>query len=70
MKLTKKAVTYLLIVGLALLSALSYHIFIFSNRFAPAGLNGICTMIQHIFGVNVGYLSLQINLPLAIWTYF
>ena len=36
MKLTKKAVTYLLIVGLALLSALSYHIFIFSNRFAPA----------------------------------
>ena len=70
MKLTKKAVTYLLIVGLALLSALSYHIFIFSNRFAPAGLNGICTMIQHIFGINVGYLSLLINLPLAIWTYF
>ena len=70
MKLTKKAVTYLLIVGLALLSALSYHIFIFSNRFAPAGLNGICTMIQHLFGINVGYLSLIINIPLAIWTYF
>ena len=70
MKLTKKAVTYLLIVGLALLSALSYHIFIFSNRFAPAGLNGICTMIQHIFGINVGYLSLLINIPLALWTYF
>ena len=70
MKLTKKAVTYLLIVGLALLSALSYPIFIFSNRFAPAGLNGICTMIQHLFGINVGYLRLLINLPLAIWTYF
>ena len=70
MKLTKKVVTYLLIVGLALLNATSYQLFIFSNRFAPAGLNGICTMIQHIFGINVGYLSLIINIPLAIWTYF
>ena len=70
MKLTKKAVTYLMIVGLALLNAVSYQLFIFSNRFAPAGLNGVCTMIQHIFGINVGYLSLLINLPLAIWTYF
>ena len=70
MKLTKKAVTYLLIVGLALLNALSYQLFIFSNRFAPAGLNGICTMIQHICGINVGYLSLIVNIPLAIWTYF
>ena len=70
MKLTKKAVTYLLIVGLALLSAMSYQLFIFSNRFAPAGINGICTMIQHIFGINLGYLSLIINIPLAVWTYF
>ena len=70
MKLTKKAVTYLMIVGLALLNAVSYQLFIFSNRFAPAGLNGVCTMIQHIFGINVGYLNLLINLPLAIWTYF
>ena len=60
----------LLIIGLALLNATSYQLFIFSNRFAPAGLNGICTMIQHIFGINVGYLSLMINFPLAIWTYF
>ena len=70
MKFSKKAVTYLLIVGLALLNAFSYQLFIFSNRFAPAGLNGLCTMIQHIFGINVGYLSLFINIPLAVWTYF
>ena len=70
MKLAKKAITYLLIIVLALLSAMSYNIFIFSNRFAPAGLNGICTMIQHVFGINVGYLSLIINIPLAIWTFF
>lgn len=70
MKLAKKGITYLFIVGLALLSAMSYQIFIFSNRFAPAGINGICTMIQHIFGINLGYLSLTINIPLAIWAYF
>ena len=70
MKLAKKGITYLLIIGLALLNATSYQLFIFSNRFAPAGLNGVCTMIQHIFGINVGYLSLLINFPLAIWTYF
>ena len=70
MKLSKKVVTYLLIIGLALLNALGYQLFIFSNRFAPAGVNGICTMIQHIFGINVGYLSLLINIPLAIWTFF
>ena len=70
MKLVKKGVTYLFIVGLALLNSLSYQLFIFSNRFAPAGINGICTIIQHIFGINLGYLSLIINIPLAIWTYF
>lgn len=66
MKTTKRIVTYFVIVGLALLSAVSYQLFIFPNRFAPAGLNGICTMIQYVFNINVGYLSLMINVPLAL----
>jgi len=70
MKLARKGLTYLFIVGLALLNAMSYQLFIFSNRFAPAGINGICTIIQHICGINLGYLSLIINIPLAIWTMF
>ena len=70
MKLAKKVLTYLFIVGLALLNAASYQLFIFSNRFAPAGINGICTIIQHICGINLGYLSLIVNIPLAIWTMF
>ncbi len=37
----------------------------FPNQFAPSGLNGICTMIQYVSGVSVGYLSLLINIPLA-----
>ena len=53
----------------ALVASVNYELFVFPNQFAPAGLNGICTMIQHITGISVGYLSLLINVPLAIWCY-
>lgn len=69
MKKAKKVLTYLFIVAVAMVYALSYHLFVFPNKFAPAGLSGICTMIQYVFGINVGYLSLIINVPLAIWVY-
>lgn len=65
----KKVLTYLVIIVIALLAALNYEIFVFPNRFAPSGLNGICTMIQHLFGISVGYLSLIINIPLAVVVY-
>ena len=66
----KKIWTYLVIVAVALVASVSYELFIFPNQFAPSGLNGICTMIQHVTGVSVGYLSLLINIPLALWCYF
>ena len=70
MKNTKKVLTYLFIVAIATVYALSYQLFVFPNKFAPAGLSGICTMIQYVLDINVGYLSLMINIPLAIWVYF
>lgn len=70
MKLTRKLCTYLVIVGLALICALNYQLFVFPNRFAPAGLNGICTMIQYLSGISLGYLSLLINIPLAALVLF
>ena len=69
MKTAKKVLTYIVIVGIAAVCALNYAVFIFPNRFAPAGLNGICTMIQYITGINIGYLSLLINIPFAIAVY-
>ena len=69
MKKTNKPVTYGVIVLIALVAALNYEIFVFPNKFAPSGLNGICSMIQHLFGISVGYLSLIINIPLAIAVY-
>lgn len=65
MRALKKTLTYLMIVGLALLCALNYQLFVFPNKFAPSGINGICTMIQYLFHINVGYLSLILNVPLA-----
>ena len=70
MPTVKKFWTYLVIVFLALGASLNYEIFIFPNQFAPSGLNGICTMIQYITGISVGYLSLLINVPLALWCYY
>ena len=69
MKRMKKVLTYGVIMIIAFICALNYEMFIFPNRFAPAGLNGICTMIQHITGISIGYLSLLINIPLAVWVY-
>lgn len=66
----KKALTYAMIALLSFLGAVNYQLFVFPNQFAPAGLNGICTMIQYVSGISVGYLSLLINIPLAIAVFF
>lgn len=70
MKTMRKVLTYFVIAAVAFLSAVNYEIFIFPNEFAPSGINGICTMIQYVTGISVGYLSLLINIPLALWCYF
>lgn len=70
MRTAKKVWTYFAIGLLALIAAVNYELFVFPNQFAPAGLNGICTMIQYLSGISVGYLSLLINVPLALWCFF
>ncbi len=70
MRVVKKVLTYGVIAVIALAAAVNYELFVFPNQFAPSGLNGICTMIQHVSGISVGYLSLLINVPLALWVYF
>lgn len=65
----KKLWTYTAIALVALVSAVNYELFVFPNQFAPSGVNGVCTMIQHLTGISVGYLSLLINIPLALWVY-
>ncbi len=66
----KRFLHYCVIVVAAFLVAVSYQIFVFPNRFAPAGLNGICTIIQYLFHFSIGYLNILINIPLCIAIYF
>ena len=55
---------------MACLMALNYRILILENSFAPAGLNGIATMIQYKLNFSVGYMSLLINVPLCVMAFF
>lgn len=55
--------SYLIISLVAILLAFNYQLFIVRNGFAPAGLNGIATMIQYKTGFSIGYMSLIINIP-------
>jgi uncharacterized membrane-anchored protein YitT (DUF2179 family) len=66
----KKFVSYAMVVLIALMMALNYQLFVFPNRFAPAGLNGIFTMIQHVLGFKLSYTSIILNVPLAIIVFF
>ncbi len=66
----KKAWGYFQVVLSAVLLAFVYYVFIIRNDFAPAGLNGIATMIQYKTGFSISYMSLLINIPLSLLAYF
>lgn len=68
--MAKKVVSYLFIVFLGLVLALNYQLFVFPNHFAPAGFNGIFTMIQYLFGFKLSNASVILNIPLAIIVFF
>ena len=64
--MAKKVVSYLFIILLGLVLALGYQLFVFPNDFAPAGLNGIFTMIQYVVGFKLSNASIILNIPLFI----
>ena len=66
----KRAKDVAVIIFAAVLLAVGYHIFIFPNQFAPAGVPGIATMIQYLLGFKVAYLTVLVNVPLLIASYF
>lgn len=70
LRLRQNIVDCLIVAVLALLFALNYQLFIVKNAFAPAGFNGIATMIEYKSGFSVGYFSLIVNVPLCLFAYF
>lgn len=67
---SSKPLQYVLLALIAVLAAFNYEIFIFPNSFAPAGINGVATMIQHALNFSFGYMSLIINIPMLIIAIF
>ncbi len=66
MEQIKKFFVYIVIIFIAFVAAANYNVFVFPNSFAPAGIDGICTMVQDLSGIDIGYLSLVVNIPLVI----
>ncbi len=66
----KEFFSYITIIGLALLLAVNYYVFIIENNFAPAGINGIATMLQYKTGFSISYVSLIVNIPLCVLFFF
>lgn len=62
----KIAASYGIVLLVALAMAVNYQLFVFPNSFAPAGVNGILTMIQHVLGIKLSFASIVINIPLAL----
>lgn len=50
----------------ALLQAVGVWCFIEPSRIAPGGVSGIALMINHLFGLPIGALSLALNIPLLL----
>ncbi len=69
-RMISASIPWLCVVFAALLLAFNYQLFIVENSFAPAGLNGIATMVQYKTGFSIGYMSLIINVPLCILAWF
>lgn len=62
--------SYMIVLLVALMMAVNYHLFVFPNSFAPAGLNGFFTMLQQLFGFKLSYTTILLNVPLAIVSFF
>ena len=60
----------LLLIVAAFLSAIGLYTFVNPANFAPSGVDGISMMVQKLSGINMGYISLAINIPLLIVAWF
>ena len=75
MKVNKQAVlievkNVAIILVFSIIVALGLHIFVYNADFAPSGVDGIATILQYVTGINAGYFTFLINLPLLIVAWF
>lgn len=59
-----------LIIVASVLSAIGLYTFVNPANFAPSGIDGVAMMLQKLTDINMGYISLAINIPLLIMAWF
>ncbi len=47
--------------------AVSINVFLSPNNIVPSGLTGVSTMINYLFGLPIGIMTIILNIPLFIW---
>ena len=69
-KTYRYVIDVILIIVAAGLSAVGLYTFVNPAHFAPSGVDGISMMVQELTDINMGYVSLAINIPLLIAAWF
>ena len=73
--LSKKKVKDFILDGLfflvgSFIFAISVNTFTAPNNIAPGGLTGIATMLNYIWGIPIGTVTLLMNIPIFLWGFF
>ncbi len=50
--------------------AISVNTFTAPNNIAPGGLTGVATMLNYLFGIPIGTVTLLMNIPIFLWGFF
>ena len=53
----------------ALVSVVALHVFVVPSNFSPSGIDGLCTILYEITGLNMGWFKIMINIPLLVLAY-
>ena len=69
-KKSRYVIDILLIIVAAILSSVGLYTFVNPAHFAPSGVDGISMMVQELTKINMGYVSLAINIPLLVIAWF
>lgn len=68
-KAKKEVAHILLTVIAAAISVTALHTFVVPSDFSPSGIDGLCTILYEITGLNMGWFKILINIPLLILAY-
>lgn len=65
----KEAKHIALTLAAAIISVVALHTFVVPSDFSPSGIDGVCTILYELTGINMGWFKIAINIPLLILAY-